>query len=171
MKVCPSCKKEKSLTEFNSQKKYCLQCHRERSKKWRALFPDRNRESQKQYKFNTVIKPEKKRQYHRQYYLSHKRHVVDKARQHKIDITKKVIEYLLCHPCVDCGEFRTLRLSFDHNGSDKEFNVSEGSLRGMSWRRILKEIEKCQVRCFNCHMEKTAQECQSLHWKIVNNKI
>jgi hypothetical protein len=32
------------------------------------------------------------------------------------------------------------------------------SLNGWRWETILEEIAKCEIRCANCHMVKTAKE-------------
>lgn len=52
--------------------------------------------------------------------------------------------------CSKCGtdDFRVLE--FHHNG-DKEFNVSEGPRRGLSKKKIIEEIKKCETLCANCH--------------------
>lgn len=68
-----------------------------------------------------------------------------------------VWDYLLEHPCVDCGEDDIVVLEFDHVDS-KECQIS-GLLSNMaSLDRIQSEIDKCEVRCANCHRRKTAIE-------------
>lgn len=53
--------------------------------------------------------------------------------------------------CKSCGNQDHRVLEFHHTASDKEFNVSEGASHGMSKKKILAEIEKCDVLCANCH--------------------
>jgi hypothetical protein len=67
-------------------------------------------------------------------------------------------EYLSTHPCVDCGETDTAILEFDHVRGVKEFGLSEGAHRGLSYARLDAEIAKCDTRCVNCHLLKTAIE-------------
>lgn len=68
-----------------------------------------------------------------------------------------VLSYLRAHPCVDCGIEDVRVLQFDHdNAAEKEANVSE--LMGSSLARLVAEIEKCSVRCANCHMRRTATQ-------------
>lgn len=69
---------------------------------------------------------------------------------------RRAIEFLLAHPCVDCGEKDIVALQFDHL-RDKKFNVSTMIANGSSWKRIEAEIAKCVVRCANCHRLKTAE--------------
>ena len=71
-------------------------------------------------------------------------------------------QYLLAHPCVDCGETNILLLDFDHRDrSEKRDMISRIALGG-SWPRVLREIEKCDVRCANCHRLRTAGQ---LRWR------
>jgi hypothetical protein len=70
-----------------------------------------------------------------------------------------VSEYLLTHPCVDCGETNRMVLEFDHV-RDKIDEVSR--LVGSPVRRLTAEIQKCEVRCANCHMRRTADQ---LGWR------
>ena len=59
--------------------------------------------------------------------------------------------------CVDCGETNPLLLDFDHL-RDKRANVSQLVQSGMSWMTVKAEIDKCVIRCANCHARKTARE-------------
>lgn len=68
----------------------------------------------------------------------------------------RVADYLLGHPCVDCGEADIVVLDFDHL-RDKVKEVSQLVRRGWPWRSIEAEIAKCQVRCANCHRRKTRE--------------
>jgi len=69
-----------------------------------------------------------------------------------------VAEYLVTHPCVDCGESDRVVLEFDHRDpATKAADV--GRLIHMSTIAIIRsEIEKCDVRCGNCHRIRTAAQ-------------
>lgn len=56
--------------------------------------------------------------------------------------------------CFDCGIKDPIVLDFDHI-RDKKYNVSQMIRDGFSWKAILKEIEKCEVVCANCHRIRT----------------
>ena len=58
-------------------------------------------------------------------------------------------------PGVDCWETDPLVLEFDHLAG-KEFAVSAG-MRGRNWEAVLREIDKCEVVCANCHRRRTAR--------------
>ena len=72
----------------------------------------------------------------------------------KREYYKRYYEYLRDKECVDCGEDRTVVLEFDHVGKKTE-NIST-LVRDTSWKKVLKEIEQCEVVCANCHRVRTA---------------
>lgn len=69
---------------------------------------------------------------------------------------RKVVEYLLSHHCVDCGESDMTVLEFDHVKGIKRNNVSTLIKDGYSWKSVQQEIDKCEVRCANCHRRRTS---------------
>lgn len=79
--------------------------------------------------------------------------------------TLLLIEYFKEHPCVDCGETDPVVLEFDHRG-EKSFEVTQ-TFADRSWRSILDEIEKCEVRCANCHRRRTAVQRGALRYVLV----
>ena len=69
-----------------------------------------------------------------------------------------VYNYLSGHPCVDCGFVDPRALQFDHVRGEKRTEVSNLLRRRASIAVIKSEIDKCEVRCANCHSVKTARE-------------
>jgi len=69
---------------------------------------------------------------------------------------RNIVAYLLAHPCVDCGEKDIVVLEFDHRGG-KIGDISTYANSGRTWPRVLREIEKCDVRCASCHRRETAR--------------
>tara|TARA_R110000824_G_scaffold78261_1_gene197681 strand:+ start:72 stop:434 length:363 start_codon:yes stop_codon:yes gene_type:complete len=53
--------------------------------------------------------------------------------------------------CVDCGESNPIVLEFDHVRGKKKMCVSNMISQSYSFKTIQEEIDKCEVRCANCH--------------------
>ena len=70
---------------------------------------------------------------------------------------RRALEYLLEHPCVDCGEPDPIVLEFDHL-VDKVSGIAQMLHRHVRWEVIAEEIQKCEVRCANCHRRRHATE-------------
>jgi len=96
---------------------------------------------------------------YRPYYDRERERILARITAHRDAIHQQLIEYLLAHPCVDCGETDIVVLEFDHVG-EKLDDVSTLANGGRSWERIKTEIEKCEVRCANCHRKKTIERRQ-----------
>jgi hypothetical protein len=69
-----------------------------------------------------------------------------------------VVLHLLTHPCVDCGESDPVVLDFDHVRGSKYCAVSRLISAGFPISRLQAEMDKCVVRCSNCHRRKTSRE-------------
>lgn len=63
---------------------------------------------------------------------------------------QKIVEYLTNRECADCGNSDIRVLTFDHI-QDKKHNVTSMMHGGYTWKSIKKEIDKCEIRCANCH--------------------
>lgn len=60
--------------------------------------------------------------------------------------------------CAHCPESNPVCLQFHHrNSADKEISVSKAVNSCWSIARLLKEIEKCDVLCANCHFKEHAR--------------
>lgn len=82
---------------------------------------------------------------------------------------KRMIDYLSDKECLDCGENNIVCLEFDHVRGVKSFNVGQAvSSSTRSWELILKEIDKCEIRCANCHRIKTQTVLNSYKINIPN---
>ena len=138
MKRCSKCGEEKPLDAFPPIRRsgiklqsWCRTCFAA----YGADYYQRNREAQKAHKLRNVAA----------------------ARDAK---RRQLIDYLLLHPCIDCGEKDIVVLEFDHL-REKEFDVARLVNGGATWRRVEREIAKCEVRCANCHRRKTAERGQA----------
>ena len=78
-------------------------------------------------------------------------------KQKIVERKKKAIEYL-GGACSICGYKKSLAaLTFHHNNRDeKERGIS--SMLDWSWEKLKEELDKCDLLCFNCHMELHAEE-------------
>ena len=142
MKKCKRCEEEKPLDYFSVDKarkdgfsRYCKPC---------------------------------KSVYQKDYYNRNKRKYLDqiyeRRKDRKTETIILLIGYFREHPCVDCGETDPIVLEFDHQ-RDKKCNVAELVGAGYSWESILKEIEKCEVCCRNCHTRRAAKQ---QNWQMLN---
>ena len=77
-------------------------------------------------------------------YLSHQQKARDRNREF-------IKSYLSDKSCVDCGNDDWRLLEFDHIG-EKVGNISRLAFtRKFSIDKLLLEMEKCEIRCANCH--------------------
>jgi hypothetical protein len=136
-KICTICKIEKKLNEFNkNSSRYdgfqseCRECNKNKSKN---------------------------------YYLKNKKKMVVKINEARIErlaeYRQRFYDYLKTCSCIDCENNNPIVLDFDHiNPEDKKHEVSKMLHDGYSWENILLEINKCDVRCANCHRIRTAEQ-------------
>jgi hypothetical protein len=82
------------------------------------------------------------------------------ARRHALYLERKEIAVkVLGGKCIKCGYSKSLSgLTFHHrDASKKEFQISKMMI-DKSMEEIMKEIEKCDLLCWNCHMELHGEE-------------
>jgi len=92
----------------------------------------------------------------RNYRKNHEREktrLIRQVNERRAEVRQKIVEYLQTHPCVDCGERDIVVLEFDHV-RDKVADLADYASSGRTWARIQEEIDKCEVRCANCHRRK-----------------
>jgi hypothetical protein len=99
----------------------------------------------------------------RAWYLTHKAdHMAGVARRNKayrVQTQERLAAHLAEHPCVDCGEDDISASSSTIGTAWTRLLPSRSCCSGDgSWRTIAKEIEKCDVRCANCHRRRTADQ-------------
>ena len=93
----------------------------------------------------------------RAHYRSNPQPYKDRAKENKVSTRKWFLQYLSTKQCVDCGEDDPIVLDFDHT-SGKKLGVISHMLHERSKEALLKELDKCEIRCANCHRRKTARE-------------
>lgn len=147
MKQCKKCLQEKPETEFYTttykDKVYllneCKQCTLNRTKD--NYLKDHDR--QKKIRRKNTNKRRKERK-------------------------QEILEYLLFHPCTDCGENDPVVLEFDHL-KNKLFDISDGLMK--PWEVFLEEINKCEVVCANCHKKRTAKRAGDWNKDLRKNEL
>ena len=91
----------------------------------------------------------------KRHYEANKEKVKARSRKRNLkqrDLNKKYVQKIKTESgCVDCGETNHIVLDFDHITNDKYKNVSDMVFEYYSIDAIQKEIDKCEVRCSNCH--------------------
>ena len=100
--------------------------------------------------------------YGREHYERNRAKYLKKAHRNRVRVRarndERILAYLLDHPCVDCGETDPLVLDFDHREPSMKSDEVSRMVRSRPWRVVLEEIEKCDVRCANCHRRRTARQ-------------
>ena len=77
---------------------------------------------------------------------SYERNKIQRVRNREFVISIKEIS-----ECIDCGESNPLVLDFDHVKGDKILAISDMSNKAYCIDKISEEMDKCEVRCANCH--------------------
>ncbi len=147
MKTCTVCKEQKDLKEFHLNRKRkdgrqskCKGCSK-------TLF-------QTYYKLNGP---------------KHRTAVHARTKEIRRENRQKLLTYFQSHPCVDCGESDVVVLEFDHVRGRKRKDVSRLLLQGYGWAALIKEIEKCEVVCANCHRRRTYRRSRT--YRVCNSTV
>jgi hypothetical protein len=91
----------------------------------------------------------------KKHYHANKQAYVNRKKMYVKEVQLKVREFKTMKGCFDCGETDFRCLDFDHiDPKTKIGNVSTLAY-GWSYEKLLSEMEKCQVRCSNCHRKRT----------------
>lgn len=103
--------------------------------------------------------PKRQKESHDRHYLRNKEKIIERSRISNIAKRARnkeyIAEYLGSHSCVDCGESDPIVLEFDHVRGEKRKDVSVMVQQCCSIQTIRNEIDKCEVRCANCHRRVT----------------
>lgn len=145
-KKCNKCNEFKPLAEFNRNKTrkdglhtYCKKCNKEVS----ANYYKNNKEK-------------------------HLKEVLKVSKKVRNENKKKYFEILNSGECMDCGFSHPAALVFDHkSGVNKIAGIGRMVTTGYKWETILKEIDKCDLVCANCHAIRTAKQ---QNWYNFNQK-
>lgn len=76
----------------------------------------------------------------------------------RAELRQFVRDYLADKSCSRCPENHIACLDFHHRDPDaKEFKINAAYERRYSKAKIMKEIEKCDIVCANCHRKLHAE--------------
>ena len=74
---------------------------------------------------------------------------------------EKINAYKLAKGCIDCGYAdNPVALDFDHRDQGLKI-LGVAAMLTYAWPKIVAELDKCDVRCANCHRVKTYMMHQS----------
>lgn len=94
----------------------------------------------------------------RDYYLNNKDLVDAQRIANRKRIQEFIVQQKMGKACVRCGISDYRVLDFHHlDPTQKELTLAHAWQRYWSKKRILQEIEKCELLCANCH--------RILHWE------
>ncbi len=103
-----------------------------------------------------------RRAYGRAHYESNKPYYL--AKNHMSRVRNRTVnrdlvyDFLVTHPCVDCGEGDPVLLDFDHvDETTKRWSVG-AMLSRRTTSAVRREMSKCVIRCANCHRRRTARQ-------------
>lgn len=86
------------------------------------------------------------------HYYRNKTEYIEKNKERRDQLRRKVSKYKSRRGCSRCSEDHISCLDFHHESADeKEENISRMVEKTYSWESILKEIQKCELICANCH--------------------
>ena len=96
------------------------------------------------------------RSYNREYYRRNQKRLLEKQREKNRSLAesrrKWLVEYKKTLECIRCGKNHPATLTFHHRkGSIKSFEIANAIALGVSQKRLIAEIDKCEVLCANCH--------------------
>lgn len=106
----------------------------------------------------------KYKEYNDAYNKENRIKILESGRTKKIRNREFINNYKREHPCVDCGQYFhkfPQCLDFDHKDrATKTSGISVMGNRAYSLERIKNEMDKCELRCANCHRVKTVLEAR-----------
>jgi len=155
----PYSKEEKK--EYN--KKYREE-HKEKSQEYDKKYREEHKE--KILEYNKKYKEENKEkisEYNKKWREENKKKISEYAKAQRYEKRVICLEYL-GGKCVKCGT--THNLQFDHiKREGKKYNITEKLT--IKFDNLKEELDKCQLLCAPCHLEKTAKEWADITHKTV----
>lgn len=100
------------------------------------------------------------REHNRAYYAANKEaqkgRTKDRSKRYRAELRALIRSLKESKPCADCNvSYPWYVMDYDHVRGTKESNVSIMVANLASKKRVLDEIDKCDLVCSNCHRERT----------------
>lgn len=95
---------------------------------------------------------EKQKRAQQKHYQEHKKEYNDRVRNRRKKNRKLIWDIKSNKKCKICGEDHPACLVF-HHIRDKSNTIANYIRSGVAIDKLLKEIDKCEVLCANCHMK------------------
>lgn len=180
--VCSLCKTPRPVGEFSTffsrklaiTKPYgkCHSCMREYKNKWatdnRARLLPNIKKSFSEWRVRNKLEESVRR---KAYEVS----MPEEIRQQRKDALEahvrksyELIEERRKNGCVDCGEKDVRCLEFDHVRGEKVSSV--GHMTRFKHEKLIAEMDKCEVRCANCHKKVTRDRGQHIRPRLTYRK-
>ena len=92
----------------------------------------------------------------KKYYLNHKPEQLVRNKNKKDQIRSYIKQYKEFRGCMDCGgKFPFYVLDLDHRDPNEKVCSPAQLANNGSWEVMLRELDKCDVVCANCHRKRT----------------
>ena len=125
-----------------------------KAKAYRLANAERIKEKEKEYRL--LHKEEMKiynRAYYKGWYLKNKEKKLKQCRDDRARNKRLINEYKALHSCIQCGEKNPILLVFHHkNMKEKENGIAVMASSSFSTEKLINEMKKCEILCFNCHV-------------------
>ena len=150
--ACPDCGKERWIVLYKNKPKYnkCQSCNKkgENNPIWTGGISNTKEYKRKWYQDNKEGLRGKRRQWRKNNFV--RENELSRLRYKKQK--ERIDKYKLLKGCSVCGYNKCAEaLDFHHNG-DKKFDIAK-AINNMSFERIKKEMDKCEILCCRCHRE------------------
>lgn len=98
--------------------------------------------------------------YRREHYYGNKEPYIARAKKQRNEVRSLVRKIKESNPCVDCGNFYPFYvMDFDHLGIEEKL-AGVNMLTSFGVKKVLAEIDKCELVCSNCHRGRTWHRLQ-----------
>ena len=125
--------------------------NKEKKREYNKKYYELNKEKRVEYR---ELNKEKIREKKAEHYQLNNEKIRKQQREHRKEKRAICLEYL-GGKCVKCGT--THNLQFDHiKREGKKYEITRRLSNNLN--NLKEELDKCQLLCYTCHLEKTAKE-------------